>query len=151
VHVGAKFVPVAPGLTRGHPLPIGTAAKIGADLVLKVNSANSNVQLSPPAPAGAEYFDANLTVKYIGGGSRAPNWFGFSVEGSHNTPYTVLNDSCPQPEPQPALDVSGPLYSGQSASGYVCWTIAANDASTLELCFGDGTLNYPGTTWFALH
>ncbi len=151
-HVGAKFVPFAPGLTPGHPLPIGTAANIGADLVVKVDSANSIVQLSPAAPAGAEYFDANLTVIYTGEGSQVPNWFGFSVEGSHHATYeTVNNDSCPYPGPQPRLDVTDPLYSYAPITGYVCWTIAANDASTLELYFGDGTLNYPGTIWFALH
>jgi len=151
-HVGAKFVPVAPGLTRSHPLPIGAAANIGQGLVVKVNSANPNVQLSPAAPAGAEYFDANLTVIYTGEGSQAANWFGFSVEGSHHVPYeTVNNDSCPYPGPQPRLDVTDPLYSYTPITGYVCWTIAANDASTLELYFGDRTLNFPGTTWFALH
>jgi hypothetical protein len=153
VKVSAKFIPVAPGLSRGHPLPIGTAANIGEGLVVKVNSASSNVPLSPAAPAGAEYFDANLTVTYTGTGSQDPNWFGFSAEGSDKVPYTTTpdNDSCPSPGPQPALDLTDRLPSGQSSSGYVCWTIAATDASSIELYFGSGTLNYPGTTWFALH
>jgi hypothetical protein len=151
IHVGATFIPVAPGLTRTHPLPVGTEANIGEGLVVRVNSANANVELTPPAPAGAEYFAANLTVTYTGGGSQDPNYFGFSVEGSHNTKYqTIINDSCPYPGPQPPLDVSDALFSGQSTSGYVCWTIAANDESSLELFFGSGTLNAPGTTWFAL-
>lgn len=152
VHVGAKFVPVAPGLTPGHPLPIGTKANIGANLVVKVNSAHSNVQLSLAAPAGAEYFDANVTVTYTGGGSEDSNYFGFSAVGSHNARYSTVNgNACTYPGPQPPLDTYDPLFSGQSTAGYICWTIAANDASTLELYFGDGTLNYPGTTWFALH
>ena len=153
IEAQATFVPAAPGISAGHPLPIGTAANIGQELVVKVNAADSNVQLAPAAPAGSEYFDAYLTVTYIGStGSAPPNWFGFSVEGSHKTPYTTVNNnSCPSPEPQPALDVSDPLFSGQSASGYVCWTIPANDANSLELFFGNGTLNFPGTTWFALH
>jgi hypothetical protein len=152
VNVSAKFIPVAAGLSRGHPLPIGAAANVGEGLVVKVSSANSNVPLSPAAPVGAEYFDANLTVTYTGNGSQVPNWFGFSVEGSHNVPYQTLdNDSCPYPGPQPRLDVTDPIYSYLPISGYVCWTIAANDASTLELYFGSGTLNYPGTVWFALH
>jgi hypothetical protein len=40
---------------------------------------------------------------------------------------------------------------GQSRTGYVCWTIAADDASSFELFFGLGTLDAPRTTWFALH
>lgn len=152
VHISARFIPVAPGLSRGHPLPIGVAANIGQGLMVKVNSANSDVQLSPVAPGGAEYFDANLTVTYTGVGSQVPNWFGFSVEGSHNVPYqTVNNDSCPYPGPQPRLEVTDPLFSYSPISGYVCWTIAANDASTLELYFGSRTVDYPGTVWFALH
>ena len=118
---------------------------------MQVNSANSNVQLSPAAPAGAEYFDADLSVTNTGPASVAPNWFGFSVEGSRQKPYTTVYHACPSPGPQPSLDVSDPLLSGQSTSGYVCWTIARNDANSLELYFGDRTVNYPGTTWFALH
>jgi hypothetical protein len=152
VNVVAKFIPVAPGLSSAKPLPIGTAADVGENLVVRVNSANANVQLTPPAPAGAEYFDANVTVTYTGGGSQYPNWFGFSAVGSHNAPYsTVSGEGCGYPGPQPPLDVNDPLYSGQSTTGYICWTIAANDASTLELYFGDRTVDYPGTIWFALH
>ena len=47
--------------------------------------------------------------------------------------------------------LGSPFYSGQSTSGYICWTIASNDGAGLELYFGSGTLDYPGTTWFALH
>jgi hypothetical protein len=151
VQVGAKFIPVAPGLTPGHPLPLGTAADIGQGLVVRVNSATANVQLSPAPPAGAEYFDANVTVTYTGGGSQDPNYYGFDAIGSHKTPYTnVTGEGCGYPGPQPALDVNAPLYSGQSTSGYICWTIAANDASSLELYFGPGA-PASGTIWFALH
>jgi hypothetical protein len=150
IHVGATFIPVAPGLTFAHPLPVGTQANIGQGLIVRVNSATPNVQLTPPAPAGAEYFAANVTVTYTGGGSQEPDYFGFSVKGSHNTTYTTGLHPCPYPGPQPPLDVYDPLFSGQSATGNVCWTIAANDESSLELYFGSGTLSAPATTWFAL-
>ena len=151
IHVGATFIPVAAGLTPGHPIPIGTAANVGQGFVVKVNSANANVLLTPAAPAGAEYFDANVTVTYTGGGSQDSNYFGFSVVGSHNTPYeTVDGNGCTYPGPQPPFDDS-PLFSGQSTTGFVCWTIAANDADSLEMYYGDRTLNSPGTTWLALH
>jgi hypothetical protein len=151
VHVGATFTPVAPGLTSGHPLPVGTEANIGQGLAVRVNSASANVQLTSPAPTGAEYFAANITVTYTGGGSQDPDYFGFSLKGSHNTTYTAGLNPCPYPGPQPRLDVFDPLFSGQSTSGYVCWTIAANDETSVELLFGSGTLDFPGTTWFALH
>lgn len=152
MHVSATFVPVAAGLTRGHPIPLRTAAGVGHDWRVRVNSATPNAQLSPPPPTGAEYFDANVTATYFGGGSATPEqdltWL---VIGSHQTTYNPGNDPCPYPGPQPALDMYDPVLSGQSVSGYVCWQIGINDAGSLELYFGSGTLDFPGTTWFALH
>jgi hypothetical protein len=49
------------------------------------------------------------------------------------------------------LDAYDPFAHGESRTGYVCWTISANDASSLALYFGSGTLAFPRTTWFALH
>jgi hypothetical protein len=152
IHIGARFRPVAPGLTRGNPIPLGKAADVGNGWRVRVNSATANVQLSPPAPTGAEYFDANVTITYLGGGSATPEQdLTWQVVGGHRTTYDPGSDPCPQPGPQPSLDTYDPVYSGQSVSGYVCWQIAANDAKSLELFFGSGSLNYPGTTWFALH
>jgi hypothetical protein len=153
VHVGATFVPVAPGLTRGHPIPLGTTADVTTNgWRVRVNSATANVQLSPDAPSGAEYFDANVTIGYFGGGSATPEQdLAWKVTGSHETVYNIGSDPCPYPGPQPALGMYDPVYSGQSVTGYVCWQIATNDAGSLELYFGSGSFDYPGTTWFALH
>lgn len=151
IRVSAAFVPVAPGLTRARPIPIGTAKSLGNGFTVRVDSAIPNVQLSPSPPAGAEYFAANLTVRYTGGGSATARDAGtYEAAGSHPTSYDPFGNLCPE-RPQPPLDFSIPIYSGQSTSGYICWTIATNDSSSLELYFGSGTLDYPGTTWFALH
>ena len=151
IRVSATFIPVAPGLTRARPIPIGTAKSLGNGFTVRVNSAVANVQLSPPPPAGAEYFAANLTVRYTGGGSATARDAGtYSAIGSHTTSYNPFGNACPE-FPQPPLDFGSPFYSGQSTSGYICWTIASNDGADLELYFGSGTLDYPGTTWFALH
>jgi hypothetical protein len=150
IRVSAGFVPVAPGLTRAQPIPIGTAKSLGNGFTVRVNSATPNVQLSPAAPAGAEYFATNLTVRYTGGGQATARDVGtFDAKGTHATGYNPFGNACPG-VPQP-LDFSHPIYSGQSTSGTICWTIAANDGTGLELYFGSGTLDYPGTTWFALH
>lgn len=150
IGVSATFVPVAPGLTRARPIPIGTAKSLGNGFTVRVNSAIPNAQLSPPAPAGAEYFAADLTVRYTGGGqSTARNAGTYSAIGSHTTSYDPFGKACPE-VPEPALAFDAPFYSGQSTSGYICWTIASNDSAGLELYFGSGTLDYPGTTWFAL-
>jgi hypothetical protein len=149
--VQAIFSPIAPGLTRAHPIPVGTAARIGRFITLRVNSANPNVQLSPAAPPGYEYFDADLTVTYTGPGSATPGGLTYHAMSSNRTPYGPSVDPCPDPGPQPPLDYQEPLSSGQSASGYVCWMIAAPDETSLELYIGSGTVDFPGTTWFALH
>jgi hypothetical protein len=151
IRAGARFVPVATGLTRGNPIPIGTAKSLGNDFTVRVNSAVPNVQLSPPAPPGAEYFAANLTVKYSGGGSSTARNVGtYDAMGNHPTLYNPFGNACPE-VPQPPLDYNATIFSGQSTSGWICWTIAADDSAGLELYFGSGTLDFPGTTWFALH
>jgi len=153
VHVRATFVPVAPGLTRSNPIPLGTSATIADGLVVRVNSANANVQLGTPPPAGAEYFDANLTVTNPSGTSKSNWWAGFSAEARNHFRYQRFDaNGCSNPGPQPPLDTSDPLNAGQSATGYACWTIAAGDANKLELFWGIGeTQDLIRTTWFALH
>jgi hypothetical protein len=150
-NVQAIFSPVAPGLTRANPIPLGTAKSIGPWMTVRVDSATPNVQLSPPALAGDEYFDANLTLTFSGQGSTTAGALDYNVVASDKTSYNPSGNACPEPGPQPPLDLSAPINSGQSTSGYVCWTIVANDEGSLELYFGSGTLDYPGTTWFALH
>ena len=70
-HVGAKFVPVVPGLTRGHPLPIGAAANIGQGLVVKVSQQPERTAVAR-CPGRGRNFDANLTVIYTGEGFQVP-------------------------------------------------------------------------------
>jgi hypothetical protein len=144
------FIPVAPGLTRALPIPIGTAKSLGNDFTVRVNSTMPNVQLSPAAPPGAEYFAANLTVKYTGGGSATDNGAGiYDATGTHGTSYDPFGNACPEVA-APPLDFNLTIFSGQSTTGWICWTIATNDDAGLELYFGSGTLDFPGTTWFAL-
>jgi hypothetical protein len=150
-HVRATFTDVAPGFTRAKPVAVGHANGTGDGYRLQVNSVTMNAALSPPAPAGAEYVVANMTIIYTGGGSS-----GFvssiadaviNVIGSHNTSYNAQIAGCPNGGPAPQLDKTGTVYSGQAATGNVCWTIAANDAASLELYFGGQKYK----TWFALH
>jgi hypothetical protein len=80
-----------------------------------------------------------------------PNWWaGFTAEASSNWRDSGTND-CADPGPQPPLDTLDPLNAGQSTTGYICWTITASDADSLEFFWGLGTLDAPRTTWFALH
>ncbi len=153
IRAAADFVPVAVGLTRAHPVPLGTAANIFGGFVVRVNSANADVQLGTPPPAGTEYFDTNLTATNTG--SELSNlslvWGGLNAAGSHARYHTDDGQGCSYPGPQPPLDTSDPFEPGETRTGYLCWTIATDDASSLELFFGSGTLDFPRTTWFALH
>jgi hypothetical protein len=131
VQVRATFIPVAPGLTRSNPIPLGTSATIADGLVVRVNSANANVQLGTSPPTGAEYFNAEAR--------------------QHVTYNNADGNGCSNPGPQPPLDTSDPLNAGQSTTGYICWTISAGDANNLELFWGLGNFDVLRTTWFALH
>lgn len=157
--IGVSFLPVGPGLTRSNPIRIGHAHNIGNGWGLRINSFTPSVQLSPPPPAGEEYVAANMTVTFCGPAEHctdvdnASSYIpsdSFEVIGSHKVGYRP--GTCPGDAPSPALDSvvpSGLLHAGQSATGNVCWQVAANDASLLEL-HTDPKVFYPGF-WFALH
>jgi len=148
VHVGASFIPVAAGLTRAHPVPIGTAAKVGSKFEIRVNSVEPSAEGLPLPPAGEQYFAANVTVTYTGPGyAFADNVNGgWNAIGNDNQPA----DPCPGPGgPQPSMNFFAPIYSEQSETAWVCWTIASSEASSLELYFGS-LIPYNGTIWFAL-
>jgi hypothetical protein len=150
-HARATFVEAEPGFTRGKPVPVGRAADTSDGYRLRVNSVTMNASLLPAAPAGVEYVVANMTATYTGGGSSGdltPIANGvINVIGSHNTSYNAELAGCPADGPTPRLADAGTIYSGQSATGNVCWTIAANDAASLELYF----YGQKYKTWFALH
>jgi hypothetical protein len=149
----ATFAAAVPGFTRSWPVPLGHTASTDTQdaLRFRVNSVTPSASLTPAAPAGAEYFVANITATYVGGGSYNDFYnladSRLQVIGSHDAPYNAGSNGCPGGGPAPQLDSFGTLYSGQSDTGNVCWTIAANDASSLELYF-DGS-GYK--TWLALH
>ena len=161
--VTVSFRAVGPGVTRGNPIRIGHAAHIGSGWDLRINSFTPNVELSPPAPAGAEYAAANMTVTWCGKSAActdiAPTAYveiaffldHLDVIGSHKVVYP--SGDCPGDAPPPALDSavpSGQLHAGQSATGNVCWQVNTNDVSTLELHTDPRFFYYAGL-WFALH
>jgi len=152
VHVSATFTPFAPGITRNKPIALGTNASVGQGWAVRVNSVVPNAQLLPPPPAGADYFAANVTIGYTGQGASTPeNYLTWQATGSHHISYDPGSDPCPNLGPQPPLDTYDPVQSGKTVTGYICWQIPANDSSSLELYIGSGSIDYPGTTWFALH
>jgi hypothetical protein len=148
IDVGASFVPVAPGLTRANPIPIGTTAKVGSQFEVRVNSVEPTAEGFDAPPAGEQYFAANVSVTYTGPGYA----YADNVNGGWNAIASdnQLTDPCPGPGgPQPAMNFFAPIYSGQTETAWVCWTIASSEASSLELYFGS-LVPYNGTIWFEL-
>jgi hypothetical protein len=154
--VTAVFVATMPGFTRSWPVPIGQAG--GGDgtggFRLKVNFATPEANLSPAAPAGSEYFVANITATYFGNGSNVDIFHTaqgkLAAVGRANpptsVPYTAAKNGCPGNGPAPQLAALPPFNYGQSATGNVCWTITTSDEASLQMYYGGGY-----KTWFALH
>jgi hypothetical protein len=149
----ATFVAAIPGVTRSWPVPLGQGAqtdpKVGYRL--RVNSVTANPNLLPAAPPGKEYVAAKITATHVGGGATSSDSlvyladYRLIVTGSHNVPYAAAWSRCPNDGPAPHLSASE-FDAAQSATGNVCWTVAANDASSLVLYFA-GRDYY---TWFAV-
>ncbi len=149
--VTASFVP--PG-DRLNPYPLGTTATLSGSWQMKVNSATLNadaaveaVNNQPPPPTGAQYTLANVSMTYVGGGSRSlPGYLqsGVWTVGAGNAGYNVYG--C-QPPPLDLNSDFSPVSSGQTVTGNLCFEIASNDAGTLLL----GAYGTTGqAVWFAL-
>lgn len=145
---------VKPGSTRTHPIPVGTEAKIGRGWKLRIDSVTPKAQLTggEPVPAGAEDFVAHVSAKYTGSGSSAlyPLELALAVAGPHGQGYRLPADGCTGNWPIPALTTASNerVYSGQSAAGSVCWTIATKDEAKLELYVAPSFAKR--RIWFAL-
>jgi Divergent InlB B-repeat domain len=152
--VTATFGP--PGSTRANPIPIGHAGVLFSGWLFKVLSVTPNatqqivaIPGNWPPPAGAQYFMLDVSATYTGGGSSDLALFpgGLNTIGAHNAAYPLHTSGCEyQHLPPPVFPPYGSLYSGQTASGNICFEIASNDADSLLLYSGD----YPSETWFAL-
>jgi hypothetical protein len=156
VYVTARFIPTAPGLTRGNPIPLGTTASVDdGQFTVRVNSELFYVQLSPPPTCGCEYFAVNATLTNTSSVEEDPGSIGWGLTPAPPFPatvtYTQQRNPCPYPGKQPALDLTNRFSPGESATGYVCWTVTVNDADELVLSFASGIPNWNGSIWFALH
>ena len=155
--VHARFSPAAPGGTRANPLPLGHAGSIYGVWKLRFNSATANVQLSPPAPVGAEYLAASLTATYLEPGIGQLNGLASEAIGSHNVLYGRPNPNgpgCPGAAPPPVLWTMTPygeIAGGESVTGNVCWLIRTDDEGRLEVPIRLGGPAFFVTEWFALH
>jgi hypothetical protein len=142
--VTEKLLP--PGSTSANPIPLGHAAAIGHSWMFTVNSAtpDATAQIlaipgNTPPPPGAQYFMLNVAVTYTGGGSSSLGRFdGLETIGAHNATYTLSGSGCfyedlPPPDLQHDIAYEQIMYSGQSATGNICFRIASNDADSLQL------------------
>jgi hypothetical protein len=154
------FVTFIPLGDRTNPVPLGKTFTLDEGWQLVVNSAlpNADAQVAAlvdsygqpenrPPHAGAQYALVNVTMTYTGGGSsNLEEWLfihDLNLEGAHNASYRY--EACVPPSPD--IDGSGSLFSGQSATGNLCYEIAQNDADSVMLT---GYSEASGNVWFAL-
>jgi hypothetical protein len=149
VKLTVAFGSAVPGRTEAYPVPVGTAADIADGFRLKIVSVTRSAQLGTQPPAGAQYFAANVSATYTGGGQGdlATLYNNLFSIGTHNTSYTPSDNGCPNLGPAPHFPSSGQLLSGKTVSGNVCWTIASHDAASLDLFTGPGLAQ---RNWFSL-
>ena len=132
--VKATFVP--PG-ARANPIPLGKAAVVRKDWLMKVVGVTPNANdlvlaandndpgvLPPP---GAQDFMVTLTITYRGGGSGnlGIGMLGLvETIGSHNVIYDTNTTPCPGAWPPPSFkSTQQKVFSGQTVTGNLCYLI----------------------------
>jgi hypothetical protein len=152
---GAAAVRFVPPGHRLNPYPLGTAAVTSDGWTVKVNAATLNadsqveaVNNQPPPPAGQQYTVVNLTLTApVGGGPFDLHDFLFS-EQQMQANFKYAPDACKPP--QPDLGDMGPVSSGITVTGNLCYQIGTSDAPTLMLTGFAPTGTNPRPVWFAL-
>jgi len=157
---------IAPG-EQANPIPLRHSWDVREGWALTVNSvalnADAQVVASNPSgatlaqvPAGAQDVLISILAGYKGGGSGGVELglVGFiETVGAHKTIYDTNTNPCPGSFwPSPMLGATKDeqqVFSGQSVTGNICYEIAANDASTLQMFVYDGE-NDSQKVWFAL-
>jgi hypothetical protein len=137
--------------TRGNPFPVGTRVSNSAWAVT-VNNTNfdawpvieaANIFNDPPSQGGQDVL-TNFTISYLGPGSTTLSdlIIDLGVVGQSGVEYkSFVNDCGVEPSPS-EIDYST-LFSGATIQLNLCWQVASNDASTLELVYND-------QSWLAL-
>lgn len=144
--------------SRSHPIPVGRAADIGDGWRLKVlrvtpkakRVARTEAKATPP-PKRSRYLLIRLVLTYTGNGGQVPSeraglaakgyWSdvlsnGLKTIGTHGASYTDTNNPCGIFVPGREDWAPVVLHPGQTARGYLCIQIPANDARTLLLHTG---------------
>lgn len=156
----AMFVAAVPGFSRSWQVPLGRTgprSEPAHGLLLRINSVTPDATLRPAPPRGSGYFVANVTATF----DPIPSYAGYRslgfadsalfAIGRQNHSYNASGFGCPSDGPAPQLASLGPINSGQSATGNVCWTIATSDATSLAMYFANREGGHTYKTWFALH
>lgn len=150
---------------RSQLVPVGRAADLGAGWRLRVLRVTANAarevkaaENANPPPSGSRYFLIKLAVTYTGRGKGDPSTlagYGLEAKGANGASYDTTHNWCGDYVPKSALGRAGPVFPGQTARGYLCFQIAANDARTLVLYAGNSSeffrVDGLKRVWFALH
>lgn len=131
-------IPAGPDGSRQDPFP-SDALLTGGDWIIRMADVNLSAadvvaaenQFNDPPPADHQYVMIDVSVAYNGESEPVDPWrmLDFAIVGSGGNTFT---DSCGV-IPNPLRDV-GDMYSGASANGNVCLTVATEqiDGATLR-------------------
>jgi hypothetical protein len=90
-------------------------------------TANADHAFGTSAPPGEEDYLVGVTLRYVGAGSDTTESVIINAIGSHDFAYPAQD--CDRSD----LVEGTSVFSDQSATGNICFVIAANDAGTLLL------------------
>jgi hypothetical protein len=121
--------------TSAPLVPLGQTADIGAGWTLTVNAARST---AANAPAGARNVTLSVVLGYRGNGESIAPLSSLPgdvfVEGAHSAPYNWMGCAGPALDVREAANAGGiKLFSGAAEHNRMCFQVATNDVSTIQL------------------
>jgi len=149
-------VEIAQNSTRGNPVAVGQAARVG-DYEITVVSAvpnandvigNQSLYLEPLAP-GHQYYLVTLSTTYVGVATGNPSFeLDYQAVGASNSSYSGLTNSCGALT-NDFLSLTEQFPGGTSEYA-VCWQVESTDADSLVM-YVDSFLDFNGqSVWFSL-
>lgn len=143
--------------SRENPIPLGTAANIGADWFVSVVDVLPDATdivlienpFNDPPEEGYQFFIVTISATYEGeGSSTLPVGNAFSLVGGSSVAYQTFDPGCGvYPNPVPYTEV----FTGGRVEGNVCWAIQTSDVNSIVM-FSEDFVEFDRErrVWFSL-
>lgn len=143
--------------SRENPVPLGTAANIGADWFVSVTDVVPDAtdlvltenEFNDPPGEGSQFFVVSISATYEGeGSSTLPVGNAFSLVGDSSVAYQTFDPGCGViPDPVPFTEV----FTGGRVEGNVCWSVQTSDVDSLVMFSEDYVrFDQERRVWFSL-